>query len=48
MDRRVVVLGSCSVCHVFASPNLPNRGETVIGDDYHLSLIHISEPTRRS
>ena len=36
MDRRVVVLGSCSVCHVFASPNLPNRGETVIGDDYHI------------
>lgn len=36
MDRQVVVLGSCSVCHVFASPNLPNRGETVIGDDYHI------------
>ena len=37
MDRRVVVLGSCSVCHVFASPNLPNKGETVIGDDYHIA-----------
>lgn len=36
MDRQVVVLGSCSVCHVFASPKLPEKGETVIGDDYHI------------
>ena len=36
MNNRVVVLGSCSVCHVFTSPELPARGETLIGDDYHI------------
>lgn len=36
MNRRVVVLGSCSVCHVFASQELPARGETVIGNNYHI------------
>lgn len=36
MDKRVVVLGSCSVCHVFTAPNLPVKGETVIGNDYHI------------
>lgn len=36
MDKRVVVLGSCSVCQVFTAPNLPVKGETVIGNDYHI------------
>ena len=36
MNNRVVVLGICSVCHVFTSPELPSRGETLIGDDYHI------------
>lgn len=36
MNRQVVVLGSCSVCHVFASQGLPGKGETVIGNDYHI------------
>lgn len=36
MDGSVVVLGSCSVCHVFAAAELPVKGETVIGSDYHI------------
>lgn len=36
MNNRVVVLGSCNVCHVFTSPELPSQGETLIGDDYHI------------
>lgn len=36
MNNRVVVLGSCNVCHVFTSPQLPARGETLIGDKYHI------------
>lgn len=36
MEKRVVVLGSCSVCHVFTASNLPSQGETVIGNDYHI------------
>lgn len=36
MDQSVVVLGSCSACHVFAAPDLPMRGETVIGKDYRI------------
>lgn len=36
MNNRVVVLGSCSVCHVFTAPRLPGEGETLIGGKYHI------------
>lgn len=36
MNKQVVVLGSCSACHVFDTENLPGTGETVMGNGYHM------------
>lgn len=36
MKNPIVVLGSCSVCHMFSAPELPGRGETLIGTDYQI------------
>mgnify|MGYP000947010141 CR=1 FL=1 len=36
MNNRIVVLGSCSVCHMFYAQELPARGETLIGNDYQI------------
>ena len=36
MENKVVVLGSCSVCHVYQSPRMPEKGETVIGNESYV------------
>ena len=36
MENKVVVLGSCSVCHVYQSTRMPEKGETVIGNESYV------------
>ena len=36
MGNHIVVLGSCSVCHMFSADELPAQGETLIGNAYQI------------
>ena len=42
----ISVLGIFVADISFSGPKIPAIGETILGNKYNLSLIHISEPTR--
>ena len=42
----ISVLGIFVADISFSGDKIPTTGETILGDNYNLSLIHISEPTR--